>query len=179
MALYNGVGPHIERLWPSLDEHGPNTIPVTRASNFHGLQRQVHCRREALSLVELWLVAWSPRIPDNRDPADRWHGFLEELELLGRMLQRRLDAEPGEIAARPPQACDEPGAHGIEHRRGHDRDGRGRGLRSRDHLNAPGHDDVGLERDQLGCERGKAVGVPFREAIFHDEGLSLAVAQLF
>jgi hypothetical protein len=59
-----------------------------------------------------------------------------------------------DIAARKRKAGDEPGRHRIEHRSEDNGNGPGRVLGGESGGCAGGHDDINLERNQLGRESG-------------------------
>jgi hypothetical protein len=68
-------------------------------------------------------VKWRVWIPQDCDPSDSGHRFLEQLQSLGAQVSHH-EREPGDVAAGVRKACDQPGADWISDERRDNRDGR-------------------------------------------------------
>jgi hypothetical protein len=83
-----------------------------------------------------------------------------------------------DVAARPGQLRDEPGAHWIAAERHDDRDRPRRLLGGSHRLGRRGDDHVDVEAHELGGETGESVGVAVRVSGLEDDVLALEVAEV-
>jgi hypothetical protein len=89
-----------------------------------------------------------------------------------------LEARPRDVPPRPRQAGDEPLANRIDEGRKDDGD-RPAGLLGRpDCWLTLGQDEVDLEVDQFGCQRGQALHLPFRKAVLQGNILAFYIPKV-
>ncbi len=93
-------------------------------------------------------------MPEDSDPTGPWHGLLEQFQALADEL-REEDGQPRDIAARPPQAGDEPAANRIGRPSEDDGNGPGRVLGGQGGGCARDGDDINFERNQVGRKAGE------------------------
>src|SRR5262249_35932602 len=111
-------------------------------------------------------------------PTNSWHGQLELFQTLADQLWKE-EGQARDIAARPRQARHEPARHRFAGRYEDNRERLGRMLGGQRREGASvGHDDVDLERSQLGGERGKPFVFPIRIAIFDHDCTALDVSEV-
>ena len=96
-------------------------------------------------------------MPEDGDPIDPRYDLLEQFQTLACDLWGEKRQARG-IAARSRQAGDEPAPHRVGGPRENDGDGPGRLPRGQRGRCAGDHDDVDLERNQLGRESGGLLG---------------------
>ncbi len=111
---------------------------------------------------------------EGRHPSQTGQRFLEQLQPFRAKL-RREDGHPGNVAARPPQTGDEPGADRIV-RDHHNWDGAGGVLGQLHERLPPGQEHVHREPDQLSHGLGELFGLDPSELEAHV--LALDVPQL-
>ena len=166
-----------QRIGTVLSHGGEGGLEVVGLADAKRLHRDVKPLRGLLHVPVAQRHPPVVRVPEHRDPRRLRHRFGEELEALRTELHG-LIGDAGHVAAGPREARDQADAFGVTDEGQHDRDRRGRVLGRRGRRASHGDDDVHLELDQLGRERGKAlllgVGPP---AEVHDV-LRLDVAQI-
>src|SRR3954447_11819019 len=88
----------------------------------------------------------------------------------------KSDRKPRNVTARPRQASDEALFYRITNSSENDRDSRRRPLGGHGgECASSGQDDIDLEHNQFGRERGEPLGVPLRPAIMDSHALTLGV----
>jgi hypothetical protein len=88
------------------------------------------------------------------------------------------EGQAGDVPARPGQARDHPGCDGIGHRPNDDRDRLGHLLGRQRAGHRCRHEDVHVQPDQLGDERGEALGLALRRSVLNGNVVALDVAQV-
>lgn len=91
----------------------------------------------------------------------------------------RSDEPTGQISPRPGQAVDQPVLDRITNERENNRDRSGRFLRGQSAESATaGHNDVHIERYELGRQSGKSLGIALGVPVFDLEVAALDVAEI-
>jgi hypothetical protein len=146
-------------------------------ADFERLQHQSQCWGGGDRRFVLEDVQRIRRVPKQSDSGLLRKRFLQQLQALTAEL-RRDAGQAGDVATRPRQALDEPYSHCVATRPHHDRDHRSRLLGGERGLRSERDDDVDVEADELGCERGKPLRPALGVSVFDEEVLSLDVAKL-
>lgn len=119
---------------------------------------------------------WIPLIRQHRDARDSRGHLLQQLEPPGSDLGV-VEAEPGDVPARPREALDEPGADRLAH--DHDNRNRARCVfgctRGR---RGPRKEDVDLEPGELTRELGEPFQLALSGAVLYDQILPLHIVEL-
>ena len=117
------------------------------------------------------------RVPEHGDPRLLRKGLVEQLQTLAAHLGRDT-GHAGDITSRAGQALDKPGRDRVTTRSHNDGNHRGRPLGRERGLRAGRDDQIHLEPDELGGERGEPLQAPLRAAGFETEILPVDVAEL-
>jgi hypothetical protein len=115
-------------------------------------------------------------IQHDGDSCQARHGFLEQLQALGREL-RTEKSRPRDVAPGARKAGDQSARHHVAADR-HDDGDRRRGLLHDPDARPARDDDVRLEADQLSGERGKPIILALRPPVLDDDAPVLDVAEV-
>src|SRR5216684_4954388 len=115
---------------------------------------------------------WVLWIPKHGHGGELRNNFLEQVQPFSSQLRIHL-GQPGDVAAGPRQALNDPSCHRVTRRRHHNRDFLGSVFGSQSIVGNGSDDDVNLETDQIGCELRQDVDFHLRISVFNDDVLSL------
>jgi hypothetical protein len=152
------------------------SIEVCGISRLHELKPDSQrAPRDFCSLQHLRFRAFAlaAGLPEGSDLGHPRNGLLELFQTLTDEL-RREKGQPRDIATRPRKARDESARD--SHR--DNWEGPGRLLDGQGGDCGGGHDDVNLERNQLGRESGEPLELPFGRSVFDHEVAALDVPQV-
>src|SRR6476661_3644835 len=120
--------------WAAADDDGTDvlgnhhyecTLEFFVAVAVNDFERQIELSRRGLERCETVLRHY---LTEYRYSGKAWDHFLQQGEVLRLDLATRVTSQAGDVAARPPQARDEPGSYGIRRADKHDGNRRGRAL---------------------------------------------------
>ena len=156
-------------------------VEVLRTSRLNHLQPHTECPRRDVCCVEsvlLGTVGHGIWLQKQGDATHLRNGLLEQFQRLADDLL--LDeGQTCDIAAGPRKAGDEPFRHRIANGSEDDGEGRRRLLGGQSGEGASGgHDDIDLERNQLGRKSGEPLGLPCGIPVFDQEVTTLDVPEV-
>src|SRR6266545_2751073 len=122
-------------------------------------------------------VAAGVRILEDGDPGDPGHSLFEQLQLFSNDLGGNA-RQPGDIAAGPREAGDEPTRNRIGNEREDDGDRPGRGFGGLRGWRSHRKDDVYLQADQLGRELRESLVLSLRPSVLNSDVPIFYVAKL-